>query len=136
MPISSRTAADMLAACLCANSPRIFEERSATSWQTLARSLTSGVCVLASMGSGVGVAHDAVGSETAACAPRIVQVVQVGYGLAHGKKSLVRVELAPEEHPEQLARALAFAPQRLPELLQPRLVVLLELRDPLVRAAE
>ena len=41
MPISSRTAADMLSVCFWAKSPRILEERSATCWQTFASSSVS-----------------------------------------------------------------------------------------------
>src|SRR5581483_12470021 len=83
-----------------------------------------------------GVAHDAVGSQLPARATRIVQVVQMGYGLAHGEERLVRVELAPEKQPEELRRAPRAALEGLVELLEVRFVVRFELRHALVRPAE
>src|SRR5687767_1219033 len=49
MPISSRTAEDTPSACFCTNSPRILEERCATSWHTSASacaSVLSACCII------------------------------------------------------------------------------------------
>src|SRR5437867_11429693 len=98
MPISSRTAADMDCVCFCANSPRILDERSATSWQTLASSCVSfwlAGCI----------PHDAIRAGGPLRLARIVKIVQVGYRLTHGKESLVRIERPAKQHRQQLARA-------------------------------
>src|SRR3954463_9538244 len=98
MPISSRRAADIDSACLRAKSPRIFDERSATCWATFASSADSfrlAGCI----------SHDAIRTRGALRLARIVEIVQVGYRLAHGEERLVGVERAPEEDRQQLARA-------------------------------
>src|SRR6266446_2186408 len=98
MPISSRIAADMLSLCFWAKSPRILEERSATCWQTFANSSVSfwlAGCI----------PHDAIRARGTLCVAGVVKVVQVGYRLAHGEKSLVRVERPAKQHRQQLARA-------------------------------
>src|ERR1043165_8167351 len=114
MPISSRIADERLAACFCANSPRILEERAATSWQTLASSsvwllmsFMFPICIFP-IGSGRSVAHDAVAADRACSPAGIVQVVQVGDRLAHRKKSLVRVERPAEEQLQQVCGAFRF----------------------------
>src|SRR6266496_2496772 len=90
MPISSRIAADIEAVCFCANSPRIRDERSATCWQTLASS-----CVSFRLAGCI--THDAIRAGGPLCFARIVKIVQVGYRLAHGEESLVRIERRSEE---------------------------------------
>src|ERR1041385_9072976 len=60
----------------------------------------------------------------------------MGYGLAHREKSLMRIKLPPEKHAEELARAARSPLERLGQLGKARLVVRLELRDALVRAAK
>src|SRR5512134_3977014 len=94
IPISSRTAEDTVSACFCTKSPRIFDERSATSWQTFASSSVS--VLLASC-----ISHDAIIAQRALCTAGIVQVVQVGDRLAHCKKCLMRVKRPAEQHAEQ-----------------------------------
>src|SRR2546427_8092444 len=129
MPISSRTAADMAAVCFCANSPRILDERSATCWQTLASSCVSfwlAGCIT----------HDAIRAGGPLCFARIVKIVQVGYRLAHGEESLVRIERPAKQHRQQLARAALILLQLLLELDEAGLVVRFQLRHALVRAAE
>src|SRR2546428_13199460 len=109
MPISSRTAADMDCVCFCANSPRILDERSATSWQTLPSSCVSfwlAGCI----------PHDAIRAGGAPRLAGVVKIVQVGYRLAHGEKSLVRVERPAKQHRQQLARAALVLAQLLLEL--------------------
>src|ERR1700752_3523477 len=102
MPISSRTAADMNGACFFEHSPRILDERSATSWQTLASSWLS-------FGLAGCIPHDAISTGRAPRLARVVQVVQVGYRLAHGEESLVGIQRPAKQHRQQLARAaLAF----------------------------
>src|SRR5918999_2512468 len=98
MPISSRTAEDMPSACFCTKSPRIFDERSATWVQTFASSSDS----FLSAGC---ISHDAIIAEGALRAAGIVQVVQVGYRLAHGEERLVRIERPAEQHAQQIGRA-------------------------------
>src|SRR5262245_21971655 len=93
MPISSRTAEDMSSACFCTKSPRILDERSATCWQTLASSCVSALSCC--------ISHDAIVSERASRAAGIVQVMQVGYRLAHREKRLMRVERPAKQHAEQ-----------------------------------
>src|SRR5918996_3979657 len=112
MPISSRTAVETPSACFCTNSPKILEERSATSWHTLASSSAS--VLLAGC-----ISHDAIIAKSALCSAGIVQVVQVGYRLAHGEEGLVRIERPAKEDPEQLARALGLFPQRIHDVLKP-----------------
>src|SRR5438067_385689 len=128
-PISSRMAADMVSACLWANSPSILEERSATCWQTFASSSVSfwlAGCI----------PHDAISPGRALRLARIVKIVQVGYRLAHGEESLVRIQRPAKEHGQQLARAaLAFGELGL-ELAESVAMVLLELAHALVRAAK
>src|SRR5688500_1569562 len=91
MPISSRTAEDMSSACRCANSPRILDERSATCWHTFASSA-------ASFGLTGCIPHDAIIGLGTRGAPGVVEIVQVGYRLAHREERLVRVERAAEKH--------------------------------------
>src|SRR5690242_4171662 len=98
MPISSRAAAESAWACFCTKSPRMREERSATSCAILESSAVSA-------GSAGCIAHDAIGAERALGFAGVIKVVQVGYRLAHGEERLVRVELAPEEHRQQVAGA-------------------------------
>src|SRR5207249_2950653 len=129
MPISSRIAADMDCVCFCANSPRILEERSATCWTTLPSSCASfwlAGCI----------PHDAICPCRPLCLARVVKIVQVGYRLAHGEKSLVRIERPAKQHREQLARAALAFVQRLLQLGKPRAVMRFELGHALVRAAE
>src|SRR5262245_38314620 len=128
MPISSRTAADMSSACLRTKSPRILDERSATWWQTFANSSVS----VLSAGC---ISHDSVIAERTLGTARIVQVVQVGNRLAHRKEGLVRVERPPEQHGEQLGRALRRL-QGVLQLGEAFAMVLFELRNARVRAAE
>src|SRR5712692_1114030 len=129
MPISSRTAEESPSACFWANLPRILEERSATDWHTLASSADS-------LGSAGCIAHDAISAARALCAAGVVQVVQVGYRLAHREESLVGVERAAKQHAEEIARAAGFLPQCLAKLLQTILMMRLELRHARVSAAE
>src|SRR5688500_5004514 len=97
MPSSSRIAELRLSACFCENSARILEERSATSCSILAFFSCSGGCI----------AHDAIVAQLARRAAGVVEVMQVGYRLAHREEGLVQVELAlREQHAEQVARAL------------------------------
>src|SRR5688500_2107121 len=94
MPISSRTAEDTPSACFCTNSPKIVEERSATFWQTFASSFASVLLASSSASflSACCISHDAINAEGALCSAGVVQVVQVGYRLAHGEEGLVRIE--------------------------------------------
>src|SRR4051794_41061166 len=129
MPISSRTAADIDAACFCANSPRILDERSATCCATFASSADS-------VGLAGCISHDAIRTRGALCLARVVKIVQVGYRLAHGEKRLVRVKRPAEQHRQQLARAFLAFGELLLQLAESCLVVRFELRDALVRAAK
>src|SRR5262249_14272785 len=116
MPSSSRTAEERLSACFWAKSPRMREERSATDCR-----------IFACSGSGCCISHDAIGALLARGAARVVEVMQVGYRLAHRKERLVQIELAPrEQYAEQLARALRLAAQRLRELVELAAMVLLQ----------
>src|SRR5882672_2783164 len=109
MPISSRTAEDMLCACFCANSPRILEERSATDCTTRASSAASEGFFVAFVFRSAGcISHDAIVTLRLLQASGIVQIVQVGDRLAHGEEGLVRVERPLEEHRQKLARAAGF----------------------------
>src|SRR5262245_31244925 len=126
MPISSRTAAESDCACFWVKSARIFEERSATERTSVASTFVS-AC---------GITHDAIGSIGALQAPGIVEIVQMGDRLAHGEEGLVRVERPAEKQPEQLAGAELLALQRFLQLREVLLMVILQLRDPGVRAAE
>src|SRR5919204_4737035 len=129
MPSSSRTAMETFSACFWVNSPRIFDERSATSLQTFASSAASASLAWR-------IPHDAIRADAALCPPRVIEVVQVGYRLAHGKEGLVRIQRPAKKHTEQLPgapRPFAQGIYHLPEAL---LVVLLELGDALVRAAK
>src|SRR3979490_2753779 len=123
MPLSSRIAADRDCVCFCANSPRILEERSATCWQTLASSCVSfwlAGCI----------PHDAIRARGAPCLARVVKIVQVGYRLAHGEESLVRIERPAEQHRKQLARAALTFVELLLQLRKSCLVMRLELGHP------
>src|SRR5215213_4078065 len=91
MPISSRIAADRDSACFRANSPRILEERSATCWQTFASSAVS-------WGLAGCIPHDAICTGGALRLARVVEVVQVGYRLAHGEKHLMGIEGSPKKN--------------------------------------
>src|SRR5688500_2534537 len=106
MPSSSRIAEARRCACFCGKSLRMREERAATSCSTRAISPCS-------FSAGGCISHDAIGAERAARSAGIVQVMQMGYRLAHGEEGLVRVERPPEQHAEQLARAARAAAQRL-----------------------
>src|SRR5919108_2114149 len=99
MPISSRTAEESPSVCFCTKSPRMREERSATSWHTFASSSVS----FLSAGC---ISHDAIIAHGALCAAGIVQVVQVSYRLAHREERLVRIERPAKQHAEQFRRAL------------------------------
>src|ERR1051326_2522791 len=116
MPISSRTAEERLCACFCAKSPRMREVRSATDWQTLASSADS-------FGSAGCIPHDAICAGAALQASRVVKIVKMGYRLAHGEESLVRVERPAKQHAEQLARALRLAVEIGHQLLEALLVM-------------
>src|SRR5690349_2676815 len=129
MPISSRTAEERLSVCLRAKSLRMREERSATVWAILASSAVT-------VGSAGCISHDAIDPRRARCLPRVVEVVQVGYRLAHGEERLVRVQGPAEEHRQQLARAFVLALDGLLQLGEALAVMLLELRNALVRAAK
>src|SRR4051812_43464248 len=85
---------------------------------------------------GDGVAHDAVSADTAVRSPRIVQVVQVGYGFTHGEKSLMRIQLPAKEHAEQIARTTCRGFQGLRQRCEMRLVVRLQFSDSIVCAVE
>src|SRR5688572_10301021 len=128
MPISSRTAEDMSSACRLANSPRILEHRSATCWLTFASSALS--VVLAGC-----ITHDAIFAPGTRCASCVVEVVQVGYRLAHREESLVRVQRAAKQHAQELGCALGFF-QGVEQFPQAVLVMLLQLLHPVVGAAE
>src|SRR6266850_2711294 len=129
MPISSRTAADMDWVCFCAKSPRILDERSATSWQTRPSAWDSfwlAGCI----------PHDAISAGGAPCLARVVEIVQVGYRLAHGEESLVRVERPAEKHRQEIAGAALAFPQFIRQLRKASAVMRFELRHPLMRAAK
>src|SRR5919108_1757497 len=128
MPISSRTAEDTPSACFCTKSPRILDERSATWWQTFARSSDS----FLSAGC---ISHDAIIAQGTLGAAGIVQVMQMGYRLAHRKEGLVRVERPAKQHAEQLSRAFRCL-QGLKQFRQAIAMVALQLLDPSMRAAE
>src|SRR5947207_7332476 len=117
MPISSRTAEDMLSACFCAKSPRIFEERSATDCTTRASSALSGVFFFRSAGC---IAHDAILALRLLQAAGIVQIVQMGDRLAHGEERLVRIERPLEEYGQQLAGAARSVLQGIHQLCEMR----------------
>src|SRR6185503_11923181 len=99
MPISSRIAAESDSACFREKSARIFDERSATDCTTLA--------------STCGIAHDAIRAIGPLQAPGVVEVMQMGYRLAHREEGLVRVERPAEQQPQQLAGAHLLAFERL-----------------------
>src|SRR6185503_21219272 len=124
-----RTAEDTPSACFCTKSPRILEERSATDWHTFASSWASFL-------SACCISHDAIISEGALCSAGIVQVMQMGYRLAHGEKHLVRVERPAKQHPEQLGCALGLFFQRAQNVFEPGLVVALQLPDARMGAAK
>src|SRR6478735_5590159 len=127
MPSSSRTAEDRLCACFLAKSLRMREERSATAWRILACSSWSGACIT----------HDAIAAPLARGAPRVVKVMQMGYRFAHREERLVQVELSLwEQHAEDVARALRRAAQRRAQRLELFAMVLFQLRDAGMRAAE
>src|SRR4051812_7999729 len=127
MPSSSRIADDRLAACFCAKSPRMREERSATAWRSLACSSWLGGCIT----------HDAIAALLARRAPGVVKVMQVGYRLAHGEESLVQVQFTFRKHDaEQVAGALRPAAQYLRQDVEFLAVVPLELGDAGMGAAE
>src|ERR687887_928449 len=98
MPSSSRITEESISACFWTTSPRIREERSATDCATRASSALS-------VGLAGCIPHDAIRFGCTLCLTRVVEVVQVGYRLAHGEKSLVRIERAAKHHRQQLARA-------------------------------
>src|SRR5258708_33550746 len=109
MPISSRIAADRLSVCFWANFSRILEERSATCWQTFASSSLSfrlAGCI----------AHDAIRTGGALCVAGVIEIVQVGYRLAHREERLVRIERPAEQQRQQIARAALALVQLLFEL--------------------
>src|SRR5258708_38898964 len=129
MPISSRIAADRLSVCFWANFSRILEERSATCWQTFASSSLSfrlAGCI----------AHDAIRAGGALCVAGVVEIVQMGYRLAHREEGLVRIERPPEEHRQQIACAALALAQFFFQLGEARAVMRLELRHAIVRAAK
>src|SRR4051794_538003 len=127
MPSSSRMAEDRLAACFCAKSPRIRDERSATAWRSLACSSWLGGCIT----------HDAIAALLARRAAGVVEVMQVGYRLAHREKRLVQIQLAFRKHDvEQLAGTLRPAAQYLRQGVEFFAVVPLELGDAGMRAAK
>src|SRR5215210_3939652 len=99
MPISSRTAEDMSSAWRLANSPKILDARSATCCVTFASSSASFLLTCC-------ISHDAIFTPRTLCAPGVVQIMQMGYGLAHREERLVRVERAAEQHAQQICRAL------------------------------
>src|SRR5918911_3618142 len=98
MPSSSRIAAERLAVCFCAKSAKMREERSATCCATLASSAVS-------VGLAGCIPHDAISAGSALCLPCVIQVVQVGYRLAHREKSLVRIERPTKEHRQEIGGA-------------------------------
>src|SRR5947207_13708732 len=129
MPISSRTAADMLSGCFWANSPRILDERSATCWQTLASSAVSfrlAGCI----------AHEAIRARGPLCVAGIVKIVQVGYRLAHREERLMRIERPAKQHRQQLAGAALALSELAFQLGKSIVVVRLELRHALVRTVK
>src|SRR6267378_1445446 len=128
MPSSSRITADIISPCLRTTSPRMREERSATDWATRASSALS-------VGLAGCIPHDAIRAGGALRLARVVQVVQVGYRLAHGEKSLVRIQWAAKHHRQQLARAARALAQFLLELGEPASVMRLQLRHPFMRPA-
>src|SRR5688572_22176370 len=141
MPSSSRIADDRLSACLCEKSPMMREERSATSCST--RAISSWLAAFAaafaaafSDGLTGCIPHDAIGADRAARAARVVQVMQMGYRLAHREEGLVQVERPAKQHAEQVCRAARAAAQRLQQLLEALGVVRFELGHAGVRAAK
>src|SRR3954464_13651053 len=126
MPSSSRMADERLAACFCAKSPRIREERSATACRSLACSSWLGGCIT----------HDAIAALLARRAPGVVEVMQVGYRLAHGEEGLVQIELSfRKQGAEQVAGALRPALQYLDQDVVLLMVVPLRLGDVLPPSA-
>src|SRR5574341_135954 len=119
MPISSRTADETLSACFCTKSPRILDDRSATSWHTFASSCAS----FLSVGC---ISHDAIIPQGTLCSAGIVQVMQVGDRFTHRKKCLVQIERPAEKHREQFAGALRRL-QRSSQFGQPLFVMLFQL---------
>src|SRR5512132_3242380 len=108
MPSSSLAAACMLEAwSFFANSPSSFAERSATSCSTRTVSSELSGCILSSIASPLTrrKPRHAVIAHRAREQPVVVQVVQVGNGLAHGEKDLARIELAPEQDFQHVRRA-------------------------------
>src|SRR6476660_5967617 len=122
MPISSRIAAESDWACFWVKSARIFDDRSATDCTTF--------------GSTCGIAHDAIRTVGAFQAPGVVEVMQMGYRLAHGEERLVRIERPAEEQAEQLAGTQRFLLQGFEQLGEVLLVMAFQLADAHVRAAE
>src|SRR2546429_6363869 len=98
IPSSSRITPESISPCLRTTSPRMREERSATDWATRASSALS-------VGLAGCIPHDAIRPGGALCLAHVIQVVQVGYRLAHGEKSLMRVERPAKHHAEELPGA-------------------------------
>src|SRR5919198_3454219 len=98
MPSSSRITEESISPCFMTTSPRMREERSATDCATRASSALS-------VGLAGCIPHDAIRFGCALCHTRVVEVVQVGYRLAHREKGLVRIERAAKHHRQQVARA-------------------------------
>src|SRR4051812_17356423 len=129
MPSSSRIAAESDALCFWTKSPRMREERSATCWATLASSALS-------VGLAGCIPHDAISAGGTLRLARVVEIVQVGYRLAHGEKSLVRVERPPEEHRQEVGGAPLAPGKLLLQLAKACPVVRFQLGDARVRAAK
>src|SRR5256714_9982349 len=129
MPSSSRIAAESDAVCFWTKSPRMREERSATCWATLASSALS-------VGLAGCIPHDAISAGGTLRLARVVEIVQVGYRLAHGEKSLVRIERAAEEDRQEVGGAPLPLGELALQLGKTGPVVRLELGDPGVRAAK
>src|SRR5215471_9132671 len=85
--------------------------------------------------SGLAEAVDAVRVDDAGGAPLVLEEAQVREGLAHGEAQLVAVQLAPEQHRHQL-RGAPRLDERVERLVEPRGVVVAELADALMQAAE
>src|SRR5687768_11716369 len=141
IPNSSLTAAEMLFAMWrCENSPMILAERSATSRKTFCASSGFTASCDASIGSpcasGGAEARHAVGIHAAVEPLRVEQVMHMSDRFAHGEKNLARIELAAEQHFEQVGGAFRRLCTRLDQRLEPLGVMRFERRDAHVRAAK
>src|SRR5580765_7909113 len=87
------------------------------------------------IGSGFLKAVDAVAADETGGLPLGLEVVQVRQGLADGEAELMRIELAPEQHGHQVERRAGLG-DRVERLREPLIVVMPEILEPRVQAAE